>query len=145
MFRTLIEAHYLKKTGRHMATVLRAQVQTLMQLWNEQSFLNALQTAITRNNKGYLGKADVNSHTSKHSLKRMNYFTKLEGSKIRGGCDDDLSYDSDPEKYCKRVVRNSFNNIDLNQISSKSCDKNKRARIYDNEVEHRKDGDNKFK
>ena len=128
-----------------MYTLWRAQFQRLMQLWNEKSFMKALQTAITMNNNGDLGKANINCHTSKHSLKRMNSFTKLEDSKIGGGFDDDLFYDSDPEEYCRRVVTNSFNHIDLNKISSKSRDKNKWARIYDNEVENRKDGDNNFK
>jgi len=142
---TPIEAQHVKKTSRNRATVLRAQVQRLMQLRNEQSFFNAIQTAITRNNNDTTNTANVNSHTSKHSLKRMNSFTKLEDSKISAGCDDDLFYDSDPEEYCRRVVTNSFNNIDLNEMSSKSHDKNKRARIYDKEIENRKDGDNHFK
>ena len=85
--------------------------------------MKALQTAITMNNNGDLGKADINCHTSKHSLKLMNPFTKLEDSKIGGGFDDDLFYDSDPEEYCRRVVTNCFNHIDLNEISSKSRDK----------------------
>ena len=53
----------------------------------------------------------------------MNPFTKLEDSKIRGGCDDDLFYDSYPEEYYRRAVINYFNTIDLNETSSKSQDK----------------------
>lgn len=62
----------------------------------------------------------------------MNFLTKLEDSKIRGMCDDDLFYDSYPEEYCRRVVTNSFNTIDLNEIFSKSHDKD--IQLYDNEV-----------
>jgi len=75
----------------------------------------------------------------------VNSFTKLEDSKIRAGCDDYLFYDSDPEENYRRVVTNSFDNIDLNKISSNSHDKNKQAIIYNNEVKNRKDGDNHVK
>lgn len=55
---TPIEAHDLKKTSINMATILHSQVQSLMQLWNGQSFLDT-QTAIPMDNEGKLGNANV--------------------------------------------------------------------------------------